>query len=161
VGVDPGKLGALALLNPHGKLVEVVDMPASGEKAEVDQVLVADVLRSWGRHVASCNDGIHVAVEQVAAFPKNGSMGNFKLGCAYGIVLGAIGMAQYPTTLYRPAVWKKRLGLSSDKEASRARALRQWPERAEDFKLKKHADRAEAALIAWFHWKLDRGEVPS
>ena len=40
------------------------------------------------------------------------------------------------------------MGVTKDKDSSRARALELWPERAELFKRKKDADRAEAALLA-------------
>jgi Holliday junction resolvasome RuvABC endonuclease subunit len=160
IGIDPGKTGALALLNPLVKLVVVRDMPTSGDKEDVAEVLVAEVLREWARRIAMSNDGIHVALEQVATLSP-GRVANFKLGRAYGIVLGAVAMAELPLTLYRPTVWKGQLGLSSDKELSRQRAIRTWPEHADTtFRLKKHEGRAEAALIAWYHWKLDRGEVP-
>jgi len=152
VGIDPGKAGAIAALDAtDGGLMWVADMPVAND--EVSPVLFALTLARVlddriGRH-----DDVTVVVEEVAAFPKNGSIGNFKLGQAHGIILGAVGAMRLPLHRVRPAVWKKAMKLSSDKELSRARALDLWPEHAPDFRFKKHADRAEAALIA--RWWLE------
>jgi hypothetical protein len=54
-----------------------------------------------------------------------------------------------------PAKWKKALGLSADKGASRRRAIELWPERAQWFARVKDDGRAEAALIAY--WWLQHG----
>jgi hypothetical protein len=44
------------------------------------------------------------------------------------------------------------MGVTSDKETSRARAINRWPKWHASFARKKDADRAEAALIAlWRH----------
>jgi len=41
---------------------------------------------------------------------------------------------------------------SIDKDASRVEALQRWPDRSDDFRLKKHVGRSDAALIAeWFY----------
>lgn len=136
VGVDPGLTGALAACD-GGALLWVEDMPVVDK--EVNPTLLRQLLRD--------HEPIdHVVIEQVAAFPKNGSIGNFKLGLAYGIALGVA--AVYPHSTVRPTVWKKRLGLTSDKERSRKMAIDLWPEHSDWFKRKKDDGRAEAALLA-------------
>lgn len=142
VGIDPGKAGALAVIGRDGALIDVADMPVT---VEVSAALLHELLVEWDRTL----DGIGtVVVEEVAAFPKNGSVGNFKLGMAFGTVLGAC--TRWPIQRVRPAVWKKALGLSSDKELSRRRAIELWPDMAGQFARKRDDGRAEAALIA--HW---------
>jgi hypothetical protein len=49
-----------------------------------------------------------------------------------------------------PQKWKKAMGLGSNKDESRILASRQWPDSAHMFNRKKDADRAEAALIAYY-----------
>ena len=45
IGIDPGKLGAIAALDEHGALVDVIDMPNAG--GEVSAALLADALDAW------------------------------------------------------------------------------------------------------------------
>lgn len=151
LGVDPGKLGALAAITMAGELVWTLDMPVADN--EVSPVLIATELRTLLRHTTlPYLQGPHTlvaaVVEEVAAFPKNGSIGNFKLGQAHGKVLGVLGAFGVPVVRPRPTTWKKAMKLSSDKELSRSTALDKWPAMADHFRLKKHADRAEAALLA-------------
>lgn len=144
VGVDPGKAGALAVLRADGGLIDVADMPVT---VEVSAALLHELLVEWDATLGGIGT---VVVEEVAAFPKNGSVGNFKLGMAFGTVLGAA--ARWPIVRTRPAAWKKALGLTSDKDLSRRRAIELWPASAGSFARKKDDGRAEAALLA--HWFL-------
>lgn len=145
VGIDPGKTGALAGVDDTGALTWVADMPLVD--GEVSAVLLAQL---FVEHMPFD----HVVVEQVAAFPKNGSVGNFKLGMAYGIVL-ALACRWTAHTTVRPTVWKKAMGLTAEKERSRARALELWPQSCDLFARKKDDGRAEAALLA--KWGIERG----
>lgn len=141
LGVDPGMSGALALLDGD-QLVAVADMATVG--GQVSAKLTADLITDWQPEVAY--------IEQVAAFPRNGSIGNFKLGLSYGIVLGVLGSLEVPTIGVRPAVWKQAMKLSKDKGMSRRRAIELWPAHADSFKRVRDDGRAEAALIAlWGH----------
>jgi crossover junction endodeoxyribonuclease RuvC len=153
IGVDPGKAGAIAALDEDGRLVEVVDMPCT---TEVSAALVHGVLAGW--EDAYVRIGV-VVVEEVAAFPKNGSIGNFKLGMAYGIILGVVG-ARWPLVRVRPAVWKRSSGLTSDKDRSRTRAIDLWPAHAATFARRKDDGRAEAALLARWHQQRRVGVAP-
>lgn len=146
LGIDPGKLGAIAALDEAGGLVDVIDMPNAG--GEVSAALLVDALDAWCDGFTRIGT---VVVEEVAAFPKNGSIGNFKLGMAYGVVLGVVGI-RWPLVRVRPATWKRSMGLTSDKELSRRRAIETWPGSASAFARKKDDGRAEAALLAlWGH----------
>lgn len=145
LGIDPGKLGAIAAVDETGALVDVIDMPNAG--GEVSAALLVGALGAW---CDGWTDIGTVVVEEVAAFPKNGSIGNFKLGMAYGIVLGVVGV-RWPLVRVRPAAWKRSMGLTSDKELSRRRAIETWPGSAGMFARKKDDGRAEAALLALWH----------
>lgn len=144
VGVDPGKTGALVLLDTP-VIVDYLDMPFNDKL--VDGQAIFEMVMFW-RNIYNVTDA---CVEQVSSRPQQGVVSTFNFGVSYGIVLGALQAALFDITFVRPQVWKKTLGLSSDKEESRTMALSLWPDNAEDFARKKDDGRAEAALIAY--WK--------
>lgn len=153
IGIDPGMTGAVAMLDSYGCLVEVADMPTID--GYVSAPLLYSVIDDMVAHDPEMVE--MVVIERVASMPKQGVASTFKFGCAFGVALGVVGGMRLPSTLTRPAAWKKDMGLNSDKERSRRRAIERWPEHADLFKLKKHADRAEAALLAlWWHERAER-----
>lgn len=149
VGVDPGKTGALVLLDTP-VIVDYLDMPFNDKL--VDGQAIFEMVMFW-RNIYNVTDA---CVEQVSSRPQQGVVSTFNFGVSYGIVLGALQAALFDITFVRPQVWKKTLGLSSDKEESRTMALSLWPDNAEDFARKKDDGRAEAALIAY--WKEEYDE---
>lgn len=144
VGVDPGKSGALVLLDTP-IMVDYLDMPFHDKL--VDGQTIFDMLTFW-RNIYGVKEA---CVEQVSSRPQQGVVSTFNFGVSYGIVLGALQAASFEITFVRPQVWKKALNLSSDKDDSRNLALSMWPDNADDFARKKDDGRAEAALIAF--WK--------
>jgi crossover junction endodeoxyribonuclease RuvC len=93
-----------------------------------------------------------IVVESVHAMPKQGVSSTFKFGMGFGIILGVAGALRLPLTLVTPTQWKAYHSLASDKEASRALAIRKWPDHNRHLNRKKDADRAEALLIGdWFY----------
>lgn len=148
VGVDPGVTGAIALMDARGYLFWVADMPVHDSR--VDGAAVAELL--------DLTDTVCV-VENTQPMPKNGSISSFKLGMATGVVLGCIQTLRHPLVRVRPQAWKKTMGLiGKDKDASRGLARELWPHMADEFKLKKHDGRAEAALIAESHRRTAHGD---
>ena len=95
----------------------------------------------------------HVVVENVHSMPKQGLSSTFKFGMGVGIIHGVAGALRLPLTLVTPSQWKGFHSLSGpDKEASRALAIRKWPEHNKHLDRKKDADRAEALLIGdWYY----------
>jgi crossover junction endodeoxyribonuclease RuvC len=77
----------------------------------------------------------------------------FRFGQAYGTVLGVIATLTIPVRHVTPAKWKRALGLNSDAEASRARAIDAWPSHAELFDRKRDHNRSEAALLGLYGLK--------
>jgi len=152
IGIDPGLTGAIGRLN-NGRFESVLDIPtvAKGSrgsvKREVDSAGVAHMLRS-----ASHGSGEFVAVvlERVNAMPGQGVSSVFSLGDSFGSLRAVVAVLGIELHYVSPVTWKKHFKLTSDKEASRALAVRLFPEAP--LNLKKHADRAEALLIArWLH----------
>jgi hypothetical protein len=87
-------------------------------------------------------------IERVGAMPKQGVSSTFKFGVAFGMLQGVVAALKIPVHFVAPSVWKSHYRLGSDKEKARALALQLWPARADLFGLRKHHNRAEAALLA-------------
>ena len=72
----------------------------------------------------------------------------FTIGLGMGVWLGILGALGLAHTRVRPALWKRRLGLTRDKEQARLRAMQLFP--AADLRHKKDHGWAEALLLAWY-----------
>jgi crossover junction endodeoxyribonuclease RuvC len=142
---DPGLCAGWAVLNQRGDIVACFDMPIIGDGSQrrVDAANLADAIREHGPYAFAI-------VEQVSARPGQGVSSMFRFGQAYGTILGVIGALAIPVRHVSPARWKKALGLNSDGEASRARAIETWPNHAELFARKKDHNRAESALLGLY-----------
>ena len=141
MGIDPGISGAVAFyfMDAHGR-VAVDDIPVAG--GEINTAELARQIRIHRPTIA--------VVEKAQAMPGNGGVSMFNYGRSYGDVRGVIGAMEIPLHFVTPATWKRHHCLSSDKEQSRLYAIRMFPAVAEQFKLKRHHGRAEAALIALY-----------
>ena len=140
LGIDPGKQGALAFLDPDGGLRHIEDMPPHSGAGLGDAVraLLADM----------SPDYVAVAwVEQTQAFPGQGRTSAHDYGREAGAVLGALGALSVPVHMVHPSVWKKAVGLNRQKATSIDLAAGLWPG-TDWFRRKKDDGRAEAALIA-------------
>jgi crossover junction endodeoxyribonuclease RuvC len=150
IGIDPGLSGAIGILN-EGRYVDVVDMPivskGSGSvKNEVDPMGLIKILRSY----APADEYVMAVLERVNAMPGQGVSSVFSLGDSFGCARSAITACRFEMTYIAPTQWKKHFKLTSDKEMSRALAIRMFPDAP--LNLKKHSDRAEALLMArWLH----------
>lgn len=150
IGIDPGLSGAIGVLR-DGVYVAVLDMPtvAKGSgvvKNEVDPAGLATLLRQH----APAEEAVAVALERVNAMPGQGSSSIFSLGDSFGCARAVVAACRLELTYMTPVQWKKHFKLTSDKELGRALAVRMFPEAP--LNLKKHADRAEALLMArWLY----------
>lgn len=147
LGIDCGKTGALALLEPDGTLRDVHDMPLAG--GDIAPVLIIDWLDDTATDIQLAT------VERLHAMPPPvGSKANFSKGRSFGLVLGVLAGLRIPVELPTAAAWKRTMGVSKDKDGCRALALDMWPADSALFARKKDADRAEAALIAEYGRRL-------
>ena len=148
LGIDPGQTGAFALYDPFTrKLGKVWDMPAkfnSKDKLEIDCVALANAIGIYAHMIK------YAVVENVHSMPGQGVASTFKFGVSKGIILGALGAFNIQAVLVAPAVWKGQMNLTSDKKLSLDRAKKLFPDMARHFSRVKDADRAEAALMAYF-----------
>ena len=151
IGIDPGALGAIALLD-KGKLVDVVDMPFVNKKRgertvkHVDAVLLALALERLGPFSFA-------AVEQVGSRPGEGVSSSFAFGRATGVIEGVLAAARIPIIWGAPQVWKRESKIRGDKSVSRGKAIELWPAHAHLFARAKDDGRAEAALIGLWGYK--------
>ena len=141
LGLDPGLSGALAFyFTDHPSRVSCFDMPVVD--AMVDGATLASMIERLRPDVA--------VVELVGSMPGQGLSSTFRFGRAFGIATGVLSALHVPYTLVSPGKWKKHFGLSSDKERSRALALRTFADTPEHFARKRDDGRAEAALLALY-----------
>lgn len=162
LGIDPGTPITIAALSPDGAAIlgmwDLADVATEelrgGRKNRTWQnspELIASVLAPWAAL------GATVVIEQVGPMPQQGLSSSCRfVGSMYlsqGVAAG-LGMNRVPVS---PVTWKKAMGLSPDKERSRALALQTWPKDAARFKRMMDQNRAEAALLAlWFVKKNQR-----
>lgn len=153
VGIDPGLSGAIAWLN-NGQYANVLDIPvvlkgAGSVKSEVDPSGLRKILVN----VMHLNTGeaVEVLLERVSAMPGQGVSSVFSFGDTYGCCRSVVACMNLPLFLIPPATWKKYFKLGKEKEEARALAIRLFPEAP--LNLKKHADRAEALLMARYLWE--------
>ena len=158
LGVDPGVTGALALLDEHGKLLSIWDMPtmpwgAGGKKRTVD----ATALSSIFYHLPCSREDVHVFVERVSAMPNPktgtgmGATSAFNFGMGFGVLLAAIRIHFGEPTLVVPTVWKRHHNLlKTEKDASRVMAQEKFP--TASLARKKDIGRADSLMIAAYGW---------
>lgn len=140
MGVDPGMFGAIAFYNPKfPQLIAAYDMPIVGK--ELNAAELFDIIDSF--------KPVCAAIEVVHAMPKQGVSSSFNFGVSYGVIRGVVGSLKIRTHLVAPTKWKKYFSLSADKEASRALAVRNWPD-SPHFRRKKDHGKAESALLALY-----------
>jgi crossover junction endodeoxyribonuclease RuvC len=147
LGVDIGATGAIALLDEHGALTDVWDMPVlrdgAAKRRTINAPLLAEIIYKSHAHRAF--------VERVGPRPMEGAVGAFAFGDAKGVVRGCLAAAAIPTIFITPVQWKRVVGVPPGKDMkdmARSNAINRWPAKAELFKRKMDDGRAEAALIA-------------
>jgi len=147
IGIDPGISGAIAAVTPSGRLEWVQDMPVrdAGKKNrkahEIDGVALGRMLR------VQLVDISEVWIEEVSAMPGQGVSSMFGLGDSRGCIRGVCEALGLSVQRVHPRKWKKAYALNSDKDASRAHAVRLYPG-CEALQRKKDHGRAEAILLA-------------
>lgn len=139
IGIDPGKNGAIALFDPAEMMVSTFDMPGTVEGkrqllSDIGKVRLACIERPFYPRMIGIKNAVTIAQ-------------------AYGEMRACLFFAGVPTSEVPPAAWKKHLGLSGDKDASRAQAAMVFPDQAHLWARKKDDGRAEAALIAYYGWR--------
>lgn len=144
-GIDPGKTGALVILFPDNT-------------CEVFRVPLAGKVPAWTEWETGWHAGLFlsppelIGIENVGSMPGQGVSSTFKFGESLGFI-HALALSVRPRPRIEwptPAVWKRKMGLTSDKNASREEARRLMPSLIPELSRVKDDGVAEAALIAWY-----------
>lgn len=141
LGIDPGASGAVALISDSGEVISVVDA------VDNEGIMCAEHLFS----VIGTMMPDRVVLEKVHGMNKGGgkqaASTSFKFGASFGTCRGVICALGLPFVEVWPQTWKAFYGITRlGKEGSLELCRRMHPD--VDLKYKKHADRAEAILIA-------------
>lgn len=154
IGIDPGSPLAMAMV-VQGKWVAHASekMAYKGQKGKGwynDYTAVAAVLRDWKKFALDKGYKPAIMAEYVTIRPGENLVAGAKfIGSLYA-VQGIAAALEVDFSTVTPSVWKRHLGLSSDKKKSLSMARGLYPDRA--WRLAKVADHnyAEAALIATY-----------
>ena len=169
IGIDPGKHGAVVALDGDSKFIRAWDQPlVEVGKTKGKTKKTAYDEQGMRRVIAECLDmdaaphhcpDVKACMENVHPMPKEGAVGAFTFGLGCGLWRGVMIGLQVPYQLVVPQVWARAMQLGATgkdaKERSVAVASRLWP--GLDLSLKKHHDRAQAALIAEYGRRLWMG----
>lgn len=132
IGVDPGKSGAMAIIN--GETVKVIPFD---EQRYIDALLDCDILKT-----VAC-------IEHVHSMPGQGVSSTFNFGANFGWTQGIFAAYGIPYELIHPQKWKKEFSVTSDKNTSVDVCKRLFPsvslKRTE--RCKKDDDGAAEALL--------------
>ena len=152
LGIDPGINGAFASIYKDD--ITLHDLPTAGEGKH--RIIATAVLAHQLKELAPT----FAVMERVHAMPRQGVSSSFRFGQAFGAIEGVLGALGVSLSYVTPATWKRALGLSSDKDEARLRAIQLYPAAAENLQRRKDIDRAEALLIAtWARENIARGET--
>lgn len=152
LGIDVGLQGAIAVVDDKRNVVAVHDMPTNTvetngkTRKRVDARALCVLLAALKKQYVPAA----VWVEDVHATPWDGAVGAFSFGRSAGVTEAAIAAAGMVARYVKPALWKAKLNVPKDKDASRARATElvasgwaHWPRKKDD-------GRAEASMIALY-----------
>lgn len=157
MGVDPGFGGACAVVDMDRRLIiDMIDMPVFQKPSEarkqgfltyLDVHKFASLIDMYAPMVALA------VLEEPGAMPEQGLSSTFRFGHVCGQIHGALAGHYIPVALAKPGVWKNAMALTSNKDDSRRRASMEFPAFGGLWGLKKHNDRAEAALLCVYAHK--------
>lgn len=135
IGIDPGKGGALAIIDEAGKVCGIFPFN------EIAYVSICYQFKGKCKCV----------LEKVSARPGQGVTSMFSFGENYGYIKGVLEANDIPYELVHPQKWKKEFSVTSDKNTSIRVARRLFPDA--DFRRSERCRKdddgmAEALLMA-------------
>ena len=160
IGIDPGISGSICFFK-KGKILDVIEMPTMTDgKKNKKQVNGSQIYNEISKRVENINkQDIRVIIEQVSAMPGQGVTSMLNFGQSFGILKGICSAMQLPMFFVRPAKWKKYFNLiNSEKDASRTKAIEIFPYFSSQLSKKKDSNKADAILIASFHYETYKNE---
>lgn len=139
MGIDPGKTGAIAIIE-DGRIIHVDQFNCKTtlfRKTEYEQIMNALSFKP---------DSIIIEDLMVLSRQKGMQTSATNHGFIQCVLVGN----DYQFDIVKPNEWKRTLGLSSDKQESFDMANKLFPDASPYLTLKKHHDRAEAILLAYY-----------
>lgn len=152
IGIDPGLTGAIAFL-ADGEPCGLFDMPTEmhGDWKEVDGGKLAEILREGMKNHTGAN--VSACIEKVGARPTDGGTSAFRFGESSGKAKAVLEALRIPYMRVVPVTWKRSYGLiKAEKGKSIELAVARFPAVAASLKRQKDDGRAEALLLALYHY---------
>lgn len=146
IGIDPGKNGGYAFIQPNNKKDIVIVKPFN----EINYIDDLEYNKSSGDDMICC-------IEKVGAMPGQGVVSMFNFGQNFGFLKGVLEAYHIPYQEVRPQTWKKEFNLSGrDKQASIKVCQHLYPDISllKTDRCKKPSDgMAEALLMATYAYR--------
>jgi Holliday junction resolvasome RuvABC endonuclease subunit len=146
LGIDPGLKGALAFVSKRGDLLGVFKMPTYRQersrgkfKTFVDGAALTKLIDQFTPDT--------YWIEDVFSSSQMGVVSSFSFGEGKGILKGIAAARGIEPFYVHPAVWKRDIGVTSEKRSSIIKAKRLFPFQQ---KLLTSEGKCEAALIALY-----------
>lgn len=178
IGIDPGITGAIALLK-DGDLLKVWDMPVKNDGSK--NIFCSFMFNDFIHDLMLSDNGIlyedlNVFMEEPLTMALKGNA-PAKQNLLGGQIIGVLAANSIECNLVHPNKWKKHYPTKKhsladlmldntdsskqkltriNKDQYRLKAIELFPEFESSFELKKHCDRAEAALIGLYGYSLIR-----
>ena len=126
IGIDPGKSGAIAVIDDNQNIILLRDWP-DNEIAAAN--IIRNLIKEYPDHYAgSYGQSIKAAIERAQAMPKQGVRSMFVFGTNYGIWQGILAAFQIPFIIPTPQAWQKGvISKAKDKKPALAAASRMFP----------------------------------
>ena len=154
IACDPGAPLCLALVSASGKLVAIAekDEVATNFKKSSWQNNAPLIVHKMKKWIGWSKLPVRGVIELVGPHPGEGLVSACRFVGSYYMMLGIFAALDIKVEQVTPQKWKKDLGLRFTaernlKEASRAMAIQEFPDKIDLFKYKKSHDRAEAGLL--------------
>ena len=112
IGIDPGKKGAMAVIDGSSIAITAFDEAAYNETLK--EITAKDA-------PAVC------CLEHVGAMPGQGVTSMFSFGDNFGFIRGLLSAHGVPYELVRPQKWKKEYSITADKNAAVSVCVRLFP----------------------------------
>lgn len=143
LGIDPGKRGAIAVLDEKGAVTHLELLKSTNTLIDLLDLFAND------------NDSLVVGLEKAASRPGQSISAMFNYGAGWGELMGVLKYAKVPFTLIPPPAWCKNMHVGTDsklkaKERSLQAAQRLFPnvDLTEGRGTKPHDGKFDALLIA-------------
>jgi len=175
IGIDPGKLGACAIMGDGMSMPAVTPMPLAGKVIDwsamgewVNERITdaqTNTLRKRDLSMSELTDvslWCTATIEKAHAMPGQGVTSMFSFGETYGGWFGLMGALGIPLRIVTPQAWKRAIlaGTSKDKAAAIAYVRRAYPGvnlLATERSRTAHDGMADAVCIAEYGMRMERG----